>query len=161
MGGAASKAARRYPSAKPAVSDAARVERVYPPAAVGAAEMEVPVAEVAATGETPLRGPVVRSTPSTSSFWCRPSPNESEVWLARSRQRHFGQKVYHCSVCADAAAPEEARQQDDGAQSPPDMPGGDEGRWDPDSPQTHVLDRLAGAITNRDAGVQPQQVRCC
>ena len=71
MGGAASKAARRYPSAKPAVSDAARVERVYPPAAVGAAELEVPVAEVTTPGEAPPRGPILRLTPSTSP--CQPT----------------------------------------------------------------------------------------
>ncbi len=49
MGGAASKAARRYPSAKKAVVDSPGQppERVYPPAPVGAAEMEVPVFETA------------------------------------------------------------------------------------------------------------------
>ena len=49
MGGAASKAARRYPSAKKAVADSPGPvpERVYPPAPVGAAEMEVPIFETA------------------------------------------------------------------------------------------------------------------
>jgi len=75
MGGAASKAARRYPSTKPAVADTARVERIYPPAAIGAAELEVPVAAFSAPGDAPLRGPIRRSTPSASPCCCRSKPS--------------------------------------------------------------------------------------